>query len=1151
MILILGWATGLHAATYLPVSDAELVTRSEVIVRGTVLDQAVRLETIKGKDLPFTITSVKVLEVIKGRISERTVRVRLPGGKVGDLAWWVPGTPTFQANEEVILLLNPASGRPGEYHLSEFGMGQFDVMEDESGHRFAVRPAFEPEEDLYLSRQVAAVAERVSDAKQTVLRDAGSFLEALRAWASGNTASDVHYAAPEGATASPSDGLKPEWVNIGGSEPGNCKGAIPCLFRWFWDTGFSPNAVVTVNGTQSNLTDGSNGLAHTQNGIDQWHSGVPATDVRISGISSSGNVTVDLDAVSSFDGGASWSTPLGCPGTGIIGLGGPTPSQPAGSFKGDTYYGIPGGTVSIRKNICSSGFDAATFREDVMHELGHVLGLGHPDQAQSVHSSTSSSDWFNAVMTSSVPPGKPSTPQTDDVQAMQYYYGTNGGGGGPVANFSFSPSNPQPGQAVSFKDISTGSPTPWSWNFGDGGTSIQQNPAHSFAQAGQYSVSLTVTNSTGPSTISKSIQVGSGSSATITEFSTFTPQGSPSAIISGPGGALWFILNSRTSITDGHIVQMATNGDFQQIGIGTSFNDIAAGPDGALWLTEIQVVPPFGGRIWRVTTTGAATVFALPNGGQPAGITSGPDGALWFTEQAGNKIGRISTSGGVTEFTIPTPNSYPFGITAGPDSALWYTVGSSTGVGRIGRITTSGSITEFPLPGALSLPLGITAGPDGALWFTDDFGKIGRITTSGGITEFTVPTANSGPSGITTGPDGALWFTEFYGNKIGRLVPGGGNGSCASNATTLCLNGGRFRVGVTWTKRDGSTGAGQAVPLTSDTGHFWFFSANNVEVVVKVVDGRAVDNHFWVFAGGLTDVNVVLTITDMATGAVKTYTNPQGVPFAPIQDTSAFAGASVPHGAASPAGLSKAAMTNAAAVDLSHLIERAANAVGPFTVRLFNPDNRLTASLVNRDGSLTQIGFVDYQQDHTFDFTSLVQPGTNVLRISLENFGGGWTYGYEFRQGSQLLASDSCGTAGTNGCNNNDMRTGIVFTRDIPFDGGTGCATTTTLCLNAGRFKVGATWKTSDGRSGAGQAVSLTGDTGYFWFFSANNVEAVVKVVDGRAVNNHFWVFAGGLTDVSVVLTVIDTVTGAVKTYTNPQGTPFAPIQDTSAFPGP
>jgi hypothetical protein len=107
---------------------------------------------------------------------------------------------------------------------------------------------------------------------------------------------------------------------------------------------------------------------------------------------------------------------------------------------------------------------------------------------------------------------------------------------------------------------------------------------------------------------------------------------------------------------------------------------------------------------------------------------------------------------------------------------------------------------------------------------------------------------------------------------------------------------------------------------------------------------------------------------------------------------------------------------------------------------------------------------------------------------------------------------------------------------------------TTAMCLDGGRFKVEATWKTPDGATGSAHTVSLTDDSGYFWFFSDTNVEAVVKVLDACSFANHFWVFAGGLTNVETALKVTDSKTGLVRTYNNPQGTAFAPIQDTAAF---
>ncbi|HET9678370.1 MAG TPA: hypothetical protein VFP21_12800, partial [Solirubrobacterales bacterium] len=112
---------------------------------------------------------------------------------------------------------------------------------------------------------------------------------------------------------------------------------------------------------------------------------------------------------------------------------------------------------------------------------------------------------------------------------------------------------------------------------------------------------------------------------------------------------------------------------------------------------------------------------------------------------------------------------------------------------------------------------------------------------------------------------------------------------CLAGATNLCLSGNRFRVDVTWKTPDGRTGAGQAVALTPDTGYFWFFASSNVEMVVKVLNACTLNQRFWVYAGGLTNVQVTVTVTDTMTGTTKTYNNPQGTAFRPVQDTSAFA----------------------------------------------------------------------------------------------------------------------------------------------------------------------------------------------------------------------------------------------------------------------
>ena len=101
-------------------------------------------------------------------------------------------------------------------------------------------------------------------------------------------------------------------------------------------------------------------------------------------------------------------------------------------------------------------------------------------------------------------------------------------------------------------------------------------------------------------------------------------------------------------------------------------------------------------------------------------------------------------------------------------------------------------------------------------------------------------------------------------NPTEDLSNGGGSSTASRTVTvssyfaaagTLCLNNGRFRAQVAWRiPSQGAAGIGTAVPLTGDTGYFWFFSPNNVELVVKAVEGRAFNGLFWVFSGALSDV---------------------------------------------------------------------------------------------------------------------------------------------------------------------------------------------------------------------------------------------------------------------------------------------------------
>ena len=188
----------------------------------------------------------------------------------------------------------------------------------------------------------------------------------------------------------------------------------------------------------------------------------------------------------------------------------------------------------------------------------------------------------------------------------------------------------------------------------------------------------------------------------------------------------------------------------------------------ACGLASVFLVPA------RTGASGPITEFPVPTANSfPAGITAGPDGNVWFAESSGMKIGRITPQGSITEFPTTAP---PLGITVGSDGNLWYAAADfDFGINQaIGRVSPSGEVKEFPL----SVPAcWIAAGPDGKLWFTScsaGSNAIGRVGIDGAITMFSLPSGSGHyPSSIAAGPDGNLWYTVPITRQIGRITIAG------------------------------------------------------------------------------------------------------------------------------------------------------------------------------------------------------------------------------------------------------------------------------------------------------------------------------------------------------------------------------------------
>ena len=250
----------------------------------------------------------------------------------------------------------------------------------------------------------------------------------------------------------------------------------------------------------------------------------------------------------------------------------------------------------------------------------------------------------------------------------------------------------------------------------------------------------------------------------------------PNDITTGPDGALWASDGSL-----GRLWRVTTKGKVSSIETGAGPVGVTTGPDGALWVADRD------DKIHRVTTGGHITTYPLPTPGSfPVSIVSGPDGALWFTESPA--ADRPNHPVG-PDHRVPAPDPRAFApeITAGPDGALWFT---ESGGNKVGRITTSGELTEYPLETPDSLPGEIVA-RHGALYFTEgNTNVISRMSTAGKVTRRDpLPTANANPIGLASTRHG-LFVAEHAANAIVPLNKGGWFGrevrtKCSPDALTL------------------------------------------------------------------------------------------------------------------------------------------------------------------------------------------------------------------------------------------------------------------------------------------------------------------------------------------------------------------------------
>ncbi len=177
----------------------------------------------------------------------------------------------------------------------------------------------------------------------------------------------------------------------------------------------------------------------------------------------------------------------------------------------------------------------------------------------------------------------------------------------------------------------------------------------------------------------------------------------------------------------------------------------------------------------------------------------------------------------------------------------------------------------------------------GTLTWAD--GESGSKSFDVGIFDDSVQEATETVNLFLTSPTGGATL----GNRSAAVLSIADNdtdmGACTPDTDTLCLGeNGRFRVEVTWATRAGETGVGQTFDIgLRDSGLFYFFNENNIELLVKVLDAcNLPQNSFWVFFAATTDLEFQLTVTDTVSDITKIYENGQGMPADAVTDTQAF-----------------------------------------------------------------------------------------------------------------------------------------------------------------------------------------------------------------------------------------------------------------------
>ncbi|MGB9938963.1 PGF-pre-PGF domain-containing protein [Methanosarcina sp.] len=297
----------------------------------------------------------------------------------------------------------------------------------------------------------------------------------------------------------------------------------------------------------------------------------------------------------------------------------------------------------------------------------------------------------------------------------------------PVANFTTSDKSGYAPLFVQFTDSSENA-TSWNWNFGDGATSTEQSPAHTYSKAGTYIVNLTVNNGNG--TASKLINID---------------------VLQRPVYA--YITNYYSNNVS--VIDTATNTVTATIPVGSDPMGVAVTTDG----TKVYVANENSSSVSVIDTATNTVTTTVNVGNAPEGVAVTPDGKkVYVANSDDNTTSVIDTSSNTVTATVPVA-IYPSGVAVTPDGKKVYVASSAymenlTYSSTVSVIDTAkNTVTSTVNVGAGSI--GVSVVPDGSKVYVAN-GNDNTVSVIDTTTNKVTATLNVGsfPFGVAVTPDG-------------------------------------------------------------------------------------------------------------------------------------------------------------------------------------------------------------------------------------------------------------------------------------------------------------------------------------------------------------------------------------------------------------